>query len=344
VELFLTPADVAELFGITVQAVHKMLKEHGIATQLKGQRTHKIYPDMLNKLLEIRGGVSRVRKSFAIHTLKGGVGKSTLCHALGSRASCYGFKTLMIDLDKQANLTNSFGISDDDEMTTMLELYEKHRTGEKGYDFRDALYEISPYLHIIPARLELANLDLSIQLNSTNISKLFPGMLKGAKEEYDLILFDLPADFNRVTMATHAFADCALIPINMDAFSIKGLKLTQAHVDYVRREFDGSGDFRVIINKFDARNTLSFELMADLKILYKDTPFLCSKVIPVSKPIETAFASGENLWSLARTKVPALEGFESVLFEMMQMDAWKNTPPRRSSKRAASEGGVEHGH
>lgn len=340
-DLFLTPADVADLLGVTVQAVHKMLKEHGIATQPKGQRTHKIYPDMLNKLLEARGGVNRMRKAFAIHTLKGGVGKSTLCHALGSRASAYGFKTLLIDLDKQANLTNSFGIDDNDEMTTMLELYERHRRGDGAYDFHDALYEITPYLHIIPARLELANLDLAIQIKGTNLAKLFPTLLKGAREKYDLILFDLPADFNRVTMATHSYTDCALIPINMDAFSIKGLKLTQTHVDYVKREYDGAGDFRVIINKFDARNSLSFELMADLKSLYKDSSFLCPKVIPVSKPIETAFANGENLWSLARSKVPALEGFEGVLFELLQMEAWKNTQARRSAKRAA-EGVAEH--
>jgi chromosome partitioning protein len=334
-DLYLTPAEVAELLGISVQAVHKICKENGIETQAKGERNHKVYPTALEQLLRLRGITKKTKKVFTIHTLKGGVGKSTLCHALGTRASAYGFKTLCIDLDKQANLTNSFGISDDDEMFTMLELYEKYYADKKSYNYKEALFEITPYLHLIPARLELANLDLAVQMKAHNPSKLFANLLDAARDDYDLIIFDLPADFNRITMSAHVFSDLALIPINMDTFSIKGLKLTQTHIDYVKREYGGKGEFKVIINKFDARNTLSFELMADLKMLYKDSESLCSKVIPVSKPIETALANGESIWNLSRSKVQALEGFEGVLFDLLEMNSWKAAQGKSATRKTS---------
>ncbi len=327
-DIYLTPAEVSEILGITVQGLHKFLKENEIETQVKGERKHRIRPEQLNQILKLKNiELYPGHRAFAVHTLKGGVGKSTITHALGARASAYGKKVLLVDLDKQANLTNSFGVSDDEDLITLFELYESYSKNEIGYSFKDAVFELTEFLHLIPARLELANLDLAVQLKQANIDKLFDKLLDGAKEAYDLILFDLPADFNRVTIATHSYVDTALIPINMDAFSLKGLKLTQQHIDYVQKEYSGTGDYRVIINKFDARNTMSFEIMADLNVAYKGTPYLCSKVIPVSKPVENAFAEGESIWSLSKSKVPALEGFDSVLQAILNQS---NFAARRS--------------
>ena len=121
-DLYLTPVDVAHVIGMTVQGLHKFCKDNGIETQLKGQRQHKIYAENFDKILSLKGGVVKAKRFFTNHNIKGGIGKTFLAHALSTRASSYAIKTLLIDLDKQANSTNSLGIYDEDSLETMYDL------------------------------------------------------------------------------------------------------------------------------------------------------------------------------------------------------------------------------
>src|SRR4051794_6098628 len=108
IDLFLTPKDLAELFGITIQGAHKFLKDNKFPTVVQNSR-HKIYPELMRKIIEFKG-IAIPQENIVIHIVKGGTGKTTIGHALASRASAYGFRVLMVDLDQQANLSKSFGV------------------------------------------------------------------------------------------------------------------------------------------------------------------------------------------------------------------------------------------
>jgi len=108
IDIFITPTEVADLLKVTVQGLYKQLKEQGITTVRENGR-HKIYPHEMRKLLEVKN-LTIPREIVALHIVKGGVGKTTLVHGLGARSSAFGLKTLLIDLDQQANLTTSFGV------------------------------------------------------------------------------------------------------------------------------------------------------------------------------------------------------------------------------------------
>ncbi|MQA93012.1 MAG: AAA family ATPase, partial [Gemmatimonas sp.] len=49
---------------------------------------------------------------FAIANQKGGVGKTTTAVSLGAEFGAQGIRTLIIDLDPQANATAALGLSD----------------------------------------------------------------------------------------------------------------------------------------------------------------------------------------------------------------------------------------
>ncbi|RYE58786.1 MAG: ParA family protein [Sphingobacteriales bacterium] len=339
-DLYLTPVDVANVVGMTVQGLHKFCKDNGIETQIKGQRQHKIYPEIFDKILKLKGGVIKKKCFFTHHNIKGGIGKTFLAHALSTRASCYALKTLVIDLDKQANSTNSLGIYDEDNLETMYDLFLKRQALEK-FDWRDSLLEVNPYLHVLPANIGISEFDLSLTNSGADIGKLFSRLLPGAKDEYDAIFIDLPGDFNRVTFAAHAFTGCALVPVNMEGFSVKGLKLVKKHIDFVKAEFEAKGDFKVVINKFDQRSKLSFELLPDLHTVF-GKQHLCREVIPKSDGVVKALTSGGSIWGLPRSKTPALDGVEKLLFELFDIDTWKDQLNKRGKKKALEE--VAHGY
>ena len=143
VDLFLSPKELSEAVGVTVQGLHKICKENKVATQEQGSRQHKIYPAEVERILQLRG-IKKIKKKIAVHSLKGGVGKTTIVHALASRASQYGFRVLMIDLDKQSNLTNTFGLRDTD-YHTFLDIYEDYKQG--NLTVKDSIVKITDLIY-----------------------------------------------------------------------------------------------------------------------------------------------------------------------------------------------------
>ncbi|MDQ3232296.1 MAG: AAA family ATPase, partial [Pseudobdellovibrionaceae bacterium] len=207
VDLFLTIKEVSDLLGISVQAVHSIIKEGEIEVATKGKDTVIIYPKALNEILRFRNWpVKRKKGKKASHSVKGGVGKTSIIHTVAAKLSAYGFKVLLIDVDKQANLTNSFGIDDEQEgVITLKDLFEEYLARPKRYDPSVAICELTDYLHLIPADIGLANLDFRVNESKVNIGYLFKNLLEKVEADYDFILFDLPCDFNSVSMAVHCY-------------------------------------------------------------------------------------------------------------------------------------------
>ncbi len=333
-DIYLTPNEVASVLGMKPQGVHKLCHSLDIETKVEGQRNPRIYPEDFLKILSEKG-ITPEKKIFSVHSVKGGVGKTTMVHALASRASAYGFKVLMVDLDKQANLTNSFGLyPDPEEPVTLFDVYQTLRESKKNI-VKNVIFELTDYLHIIPASLALANFDVSLQMDSPNISRVFKNLLSPVVKQYDLIFLDLAPDFNRITLAAHSFADHAVIPVNMDKFALKGVEMTYDHLDYLYQEFEHSLTKSIVINKFDARHNLAFEIMSELSAEYQDD--LCANAIPISKSIENSIANEDCVWTEKISKSPALEGFENVLKSLLALDQWKTTKKAKTSRPSAKK-------
>lgn len=331
-DFYLTTKEMADVFGVTFQAIGKMCNELGLKTQY-GKKI-KLYPDVVNTLYRNRGGGAFKKSTITFHSIKGGPGKTTLSHLMSTRISSYGYKVLAIDLDKQANLTNAFGLddeSDEYDLHTMYDLYLSKKTKRgKKVCHDDVIVEITDFLHLIPANIDLANLDLALSNDTINYQLLMKKMLEGVCENYDIIIIDLPPDNNRVTIASHCFADLVFMPINMAKFSIKGLRTTMAHIDVVESDFSHPLRRMIVPNKMDLREKSSFDILSAINNKYSEQ--MSPAIIPVSRALEDSYLRGVCPWNVTRAK-SALQAVDTIVRTELCIDEWRKLSPKRRNRR-----------
>ena len=98
-------------------------------------------------------------KTIAIANHKGGVGKTATSHNLGViLAHEYGYKTLMVDLDPQASLTQACGIQEVER--SLADVLGNVNPG--AYSIEDIILELSQNLFLAPADIDLTLTELGL--------------------------------------------------------------------------------------------------------------------------------------------------------------------------------------
>lgn len=320
-DLYLLQKEVAQILGITVQSVHKLLKDHGIKTVPYGKRLQVIYPESFRQILKLKNLKLVKGTKIGVHIVKGGTGKTTLTHALATRAAALGHKVLAIDLDQQANLSHSFNVwANSKSDPTLFNVYEGHLQGKK-IGIKDAIVELSSDFHLIPANLSLANLESALLSSTENLATLISSILKPIEKSYDLIFIDCPPALSKLTAAVQLYVNSLIIPVNPDSFSLEGLDLTLLHLKKMRKNYRSKTEINIVVNKFDGRHKLGLEV---LRTLHEDySQYLCDNFISVTKQIENSIAEGHCVWE-SRNKNQALDDIHALLIQILSLDVWKH--------------------
>ncbi|MFG1496178.1 ParA family protein [Saccharospirillum sp. HFRX-1] len=144
-------------------------------------------------------------KVVAIHSQKGGVGKTSTAIHLAHQASEYGFETLLIDLDPQASA--SYFLSGGE--SKGLKARDWLRTSVDWNDFIEASRYSGVYL--LPARKSLRKLDrlMTDEASEKHLKRL----LRSLKSQYDLVLIDCPPGINTVIEQAYRAAHRILVPL-----------------------------------------------------------------------------------------------------------------------------------
>ena len=76
---------------------------------------------------------------------------------------------------------------------------------------------------LIPGDETLMDMDLSAASQGTVDTNVLRYLVEAVREEYDYILIDCPPAFNAASAAALVAADDVVIPIKLDAFSLRGM-------------------------------------------------------------------------------------------------------------------------
>lgn len=169
-------------------------------------------------------------KVIAIANHKGGVGKTTSVASIGAVLSRKGYRTLLVDLDAQANLTGSLSDTDEQQRT----IYEALREREQL-----PVVEVSEGLSIVPSSLDLAGIELEL---SSSMSREFAlkDVLEPVAGEYDYILLDCPPSLGLLTVNAFVASDDIIIPLTAEALPFQGLTMIGKIIGMVQKRLNTS--------------------------------------------------------------------------------------------------------
>lgn len=160
-------------------------------------------------------------RTTVILNLKGGVAKTaTTVNMAAILARDYGKRVLVIDADSQCNTTDFFG--GDPAKGNLAGLLRDGRAEDAAWGIQSTRI---PGVDLLAGDESLMDLDLTkVELNAAQTGCLRDlAQTVGGMGLYDWILVDCPPAFNAASAAALLAADEVVIPIKLDAFSLRGM-------------------------------------------------------------------------------------------------------------------------
>ena len=169
---------------------------------------------------------------------KGGVAKTTSALSIGGELAERGYKTLLIDLDPQGNLSSALGKKGEtksEDMTSKLLLQEA--TGNecvKGTDI--------PNLEIIPTcSFNLVRAMKEIDADTMRRSDIrLKKALISLQKNYDFLLVDCSPSDNVLNTNALVASDYVVIPVKLDKYSLEGFDILQEKISIIQEESNDS--------------------------------------------------------------------------------------------------------
>lgn len=172
----------------------------------------------------------------AIINLKGGVAKTTTAINLAAiLAKEHGAKICIVDGDSQCNTTEFFG-GDPTSGNLAAILRNAERFDDPG-NYATAFIQKTVYenIYILPGDETLMDMDLSKVEHGTINSNILRFLVEEVKDRYTHILIDCPPAFNAASAAALVAADDVIIPIKLDAFSLRGMGNLMRQIKNMRK-------------------------------------------------------------------------------------------------------------
>lgn len=196
-----------------------------------------------------------MKEILTITNRKGGTGKTTTCHAIGSGLTQRGYNTLFIDLDSQGSLTYDTGAT-----PSGASIYEV-LTGEA--EITDAI-QSTPYGDIIPASPKLAQADMV--LTKTGKEYRLQEALEPIKRKYDYCIIDTGAQLNIVVINALTCSTGVIIPCQAEVGSLQGVDLLQDVITDVKRYTNPRLRVKgLLLTRYNGRSVLAQDMRYNLE-------------------------------------------------------------------------------
>lgn len=180
-------------------------------------------PTGVRKILNNRGFLLN-KKSISLSSIRGNVGKTTIAVQLGKKLSTLGFKTLIIDCDKQADSTRLLCPTlIGKKFPCLLDIIDGTST------VTEAIIKINENLSILPSNLHNEYVASKILNKKINISTFLKENLPIS--DYDMIIFDTEPNFSLTNLMVLAYSELNIIPIDFDNISLDELVFYQDHIN-----------------------------------------------------------------------------------------------------------------
>lgn len=186
----------------------------------------------------------------AVLNHKGGVGKTTTTINLAAALQQKKKRVLLIDMDGQANLTESCGLSIEEEQTVY---------GAMKGEYPLPLAELDNGLTIVPSCLDLSAAESEL-INEPGRELILKGLVAKLLDsrKFDYILIDCPPSLGLLTLNALTTADFLIIPVQAQFLAMRGMAKIMNVIEIVRERLNPNLNIGgIVITQFDKRKTLN---------------------------------------------------------------------------------------
>lgn len=246
-------------------------------------------------------------------SLKGGVGKTSITLGLASAALAAGHRTLVVDLDPQADSTLALGA-----------------TGAAAQDVAAVLD--NPASYVVESALAASSWDpdlVDVLMGSgdsarhdgpTQAHRLqrLAAALEHVVDDYDLVLVDCPPSLGGLTRQGLTACDRALVVTEPGLFSVTAAGRALQAIDDIRRlQAPGLQPLGVLVNRVRARSSEQTYRQDELRELFG--PLVLSPVVPERAALQQAQGSGRSIHDWPGTAAREIsELFDALLERAMR--------------------------
>ncbi|MCL4836376.1 MAG: ParA family protein [Thermoanaerobaculia bacterium] len=237
----------------------------------------------------------------AIANQKGGVGKTTTAINLSAALAAKGLRTLLIDLDPQANSSISF-----------LDVHQLEHTlydvlAEPGVELRSVVQEVEkqPNLSVAPSSIALAKIESKL-LGEIDSHYRLKDALAPVVREYEMIVLDTPPTLGIITVNALVAATHVLIPIQSSYFALEGTDDLIETIDKIKQRANPQLQILgAVITLHDRRTLLARDIQDQIQRAFGDRLF--KTTISKSVRLEESPAYRESIFTFAPRSSGAYE-------------------------------------